>query len=63
MAKDVSPTDEPHRTKRTDGYYEKVPSRIQEAFGQQSPECGLNFGWPCVEPGVGVSDPYWSLPS
>ena len=24
---------------------------------------GLNVGWCCVEPGVGLSDPYGSLPT
>ena len=35
---------------------------VQEAFGQHSEKQGLNFGWCCVEPGVGRDDPHLSLP-
>jgi len=32
-------------------------------FGQYSQAKGLNFGWCCVESGVGLSDPCWFLPT
>ena len=37
-------------------------ARVQEAFGQCSQIYGLIFEWSCVEPGVGLNDPYRSLP-
>jgi len=36
---------------------------VQEACGQCSQTYGLIFGWSCVEPGVGLSDPCGSLPT
>ena len=35
----------------------------QEVSGQCSQMYGLMFGWSSVEPGVGLDDPYGSLPT
>ena len=37
------------------------PAAVQETFGQCSQTNGLIFGWSCVEPGVGLSDPCGSF--
>ena len=39
------------------------PVGIHEVFGQCSQTYGLIFGCCFVEPGVGLSDPYGSLPT
>lgn len=36
---------------------------VQEVFAQHSVTQSLNFGWLCVDPGVGLKDPYGSLPT
>ena len=36
---------------------------MQEAFGQQSQIQGLDSGWCCAEPAVGLCDPCGSLPA
>lgn len=51
----------PIGSKGSVGYQKKVSARIQEVFGQQSPESGLSFGWSYVEPCVGLNDPQGSL--
>ena len=38
-------------------------ARVQQASGQCSQSYGLSFGWSHVEPGVGPSNPYGSLPT
>ena len=38
-------------------------ARVQETSGQHSQTYDLIFGWSCVEPGVGLSDPCGSLPT
>ena len=37
-------------------------ARAQGVFGQCSQTYGLIFGWFCVQSGIGLSDPYGSLP-
>lgn len=32
-------------------------------LGQCSQKYGLIFGWCCVEPGIGLNDPCWPLPT
>ena len=36
---------------------------VQGTFQQRSQTKGLNFGWYCVETGVGLDGPYQSLPT
>jgi len=36
---------------------------VQRVFGQHSQTYYLIFGWPCVEPRVGLNDPCGSLPT
>ena len=38
-------------------------ARVQGVFGQCSQTQDWDFGWCCVEPGVGLSDPCGSLPT
>ena len=38
------------------------PIREKKRSGQHTWTYGLIFSWFCVEPGVGLSDPYGSLP-
>ena len=35
----------------------------QGVFGQRCQTLGLDLGWCCVDPGVGLSDPCGSLPT
>jgi len=39
------------------------PAGVPETFGQCSQACGLNFGWSCVEPGVGLDSLFRALPN
>ena len=34
---------------------------VRGAFGQHSKTQGLDFGWSCAEPAVGLSEPHGSL--
>jgi len=36
---------------------------VQEASGQHSQTYGMMLAWSCLEPGVGLDDPYESLPT
>ena len=37
--------------------------RVQGTFGQRPQTWGLDFGWCCVKPAVGLDDPYGYLPT
>lgn len=39
------------------------PQAVQGVFEQHSQTQGLDFGWCCVEPGVGLDGPCGSLPT
>lgn len=38
-------------------------SKLIQTFRQCSQTRGLNFGWSCTEPGVGLCDPHGSRPT
>lgn len=40
-----------------------ILTRVQESFGWCSQKYGLNYGWSCLEPGVGVYDLCGPLPT
>ena len=44
-------------------FYGTELARVQEATGQCFRTNGLVFEWSCLEPGVGLNDPYECLPA
>lgn len=46
-----------------DSGHRPKPNRVQEIFRQHSQKYGLNYGWSCVEPRVGVHDLCGPLPT
>mgnify|MGYP001859384664 FL=1 len=63
LGKGSSPEGGGHGTVSSGQQSRPQAAGVPEAFGQCSQTQGLNFGWSCVEPGVGLDDPCGSIPT
>lgn len=63
LGKGSSPQGGGHGTGSPENWIWPQAGGVQEVFGQHPQKCGLDFEWPCVDPGVGLQDSCGSLPT